>query len=203
MKVDSIAAWVNDCLIFDPTAKTPVGNKRDEGDTLFGSYCRHCDDNGSQGKSNKGFSPDLVEILTSVLGWKVERKSTNTAKVIAGVRLRVPGEDDNIATPEIFLAEKIGSDGSSDGSELLQDKACDGSDGSSLHFGGNKNEGVVGKGCEDSEEGGHFSLDSLPEKGCTPSPAKNENQKPLLEVIKKEAMPESVVVDEFSFPLTA
>ncbi len=109
------------------------GNDGSEIRTLFGSYSKHCKDSGNVAKSNKTFSPDLVELCNSVLGWDVKHKSTNTGKYICGVRLRVLGVDDHIPTQEIFLIEKIKSDGLGDGlgdgSELLLCKENGGSDG--------------------------------------------------------------------------
>ena len=44
---DSLAAWIDDCVIHDPSAKTPVGGDINEADrrkpeTLFGSYGDYC-----------------------------------------------------------------------------------------------------------------------------------------------------------------
>ncbi|WP_414545889.1 DUF3854 domain-containing protein [Nostoc sp. CCY0012] len=138
MRVDSLADWLNDKLIYDPTALTPVGCDRNEGAdgspivTLFGNYSTHCKNSGNQGKSSKTFSPDLVELCNSVLGWNVKHKTTNTGKFICGIRLRVPGQDDLIPTHEVFLERKIKSDGSGDGSgdgsEALQHKESGESD---------------------------------------------------------------------------
>jgi putative DNA primase/helicase len=153
MRVDSLADWLNDKLIYDPTALTPVGCDRNEGSdgseirTLFGSYSKHCRDTGNQAKSTKTFSPDLIELCNSVLGWNVKHKATNTGKFISGIRLRVIGPDDLIPTHEVLLEQKIKSDGSDgsgdgsgDGSESLLYKESDGSDGSTINLMKNKNQ---------------------------------------------------------------
>jgi putative DNA primase/helicase len=83
MRVDSIASWLNDCVIYDPQAKTPVGCNKDEAldrnpVTLYGSYCQHARQSGVGVKSHRNFSPDLIELCNSVLGWEVEHVHTKT-----------------------------------------------------------------------------------------------------------------------------
>jgi putative DNA primase/helicase len=138
MRVDSLADWLNEKVIYDPTAMTPVGSNKNEGadggliKTLFGSYSRHCAETGSQAKASKTFSPDLIELCNSVLGWGVKHKATNTGKFIVGLRLRQTGLDDEIPTHELLLSSSLTHDGKSlegsDGSEVLLDKAFEGSD---------------------------------------------------------------------------
>ncbi|OUL36570.1 hypothetical protein BV372_06860 [Nostoc sp. T09] len=112
-RVDSIAAWLNDWVIYDPLTTTAVGNNRNEAEirsqaiTLFGSYALYCHQTGSSAKSNKNFSPDLLELCKSVLGWQVERKITNNGKFIRGLRLRIPGLDDQIPTHERLLTQRV------------------------------------------------------------------------------------------------
>ncbi|MGF1989100.1 MAG: DUF3854 domain-containing protein [Nostoc sp. ZfuVER08] len=143
MKGDALAAWLNDRVIFDPTAETPVGNDKNEGangqcHTLFGSYARHCLLAGDSAKSYKVFSPDLVEMCQTILGWRVEKHHTNTGKFIKGLRLRVAGQDDNIPTHDCYLMQRVTDsdglrdglgDGLSDGLKPLQNKESDGCDG--------------------------------------------------------------------------
>lgn len=125
-RTDSIAAWLNDWVIYDPTASTPVGSDRHEGKdktpiTLYGSYCLHAQQSGTQSKSVKNFSPDLLELCNRILGWTIEKASTKTGKVIKGLRLRSPGFDDHIPTYEAQLDTPIlTGDGLGDG--LVTDK---------------------------------------------------------------------------------
>jgi putative DNA primase/helicase len=143
-RVDAIAAWLNQCVIADPMAKTPIGSDRFEGEdgstvtTLFGSYNRYCHKAGSKPKNHNNFSPDLLELCRSVLGWSVEKESTNTGKFIRGLRLRVAGIDDLIPTHDYTLAENLikgdgTGDGTGDGSELILHKGFPDGDGSLIN----------------------------------------------------------------------
>ncbi|MGL5131948.1 MAG: hypothetical protein ACRC78_05430, partial [Planktothrix sp.] len=117
MQVDSIAAWLNQHIIFDAIAETPVGCDKNEGEensanciSLFGSYNKHCRAVGDAAKSHKRFTPELLELCRSVLGWSIERRVTNTGKFIRGLRLRRVGQDDGIPTYDYFLIQKISMD---------------------------------------------------------------------------------------------
>lgn len=150
-RTDSIAAWVNDCLIFDPSAKTPIGSNKHEGKddtpiTLYGAYCKHATESGSQSKNIKNFSPDLLELITIILGIKgVEKVITNKGKFIIGLRLRQP-YDENIPTYEGLIenqakakvmGEVMGEmTGEVTAKSLIQQESdgCDGSDGSTLYI---------------------------------------------------------------------
>ncbi|WP_309225749.1 DUF3854 domain-containing protein [Sphaerospermopsis sp. LEGE 08334] len=147
MRVDSIAAWINQSVIHDPEAQTAIGFSKHEGSdggeilTLFGSYSRHCYNLGDSPKSHKNFSPDLLELCKSVLNWPVEKVHTNTGKFIRGLKLRIPGIHDHIPTYDVWLNNRVtvqvtvddgSSDGSSDGSEPLPHKESDGCDGSEV-----------------------------------------------------------------------
>ncbi|MBH8578354.1 hypothetical protein I8752_36535 [Nostocaceae cyanobacterium CENA369] len=71
------------------------------------------------------------------MGWKVEKRHSNTGKFVKGIRLRVAGTDDHIPTHDVYLMSRIKSDGSSDGSsdglsdgsQPLLHKESDGCDG--------------------------------------------------------------------------
>ncbi len=136
VRVDSVAAWLNQHVIYDVTAQARIGCDRNEGidgmpiNTLFGSYNKHCRATGDQAKSHKNFSPDLLEICRSVLGWEVERHVTKTGKIIRGLRLRIDGDDDHLPTHDYALMQLVTvGDGSVDGSQCLQDKDFEKGDG--------------------------------------------------------------------------
>ena len=103
---------MNNWVICDPQAKTPIGNNKNEGEggtpvsTLFGSYVRYCQQSGFIPKAVKNFSPELLELLKTVVKWDVRKGRDNTAKYIEGVRLRVP-EDDHIPTYDYVLEERL------------------------------------------------------------------------------------------------
>ncbi|HEY9747744.1 MAG TPA: DUF3854 domain-containing protein, partial [Allocoleopsis sp.] len=139
MRVDSIAAWLNDRVIYDAQAETQIGNNREEGAngepivTLYGSYCQHARQSGKQIKSHNNFSADLLELCRSVLGWEVDRKITKTGRLIRGLRLRTDG-DGGIPTHEYCLIERVIAgdglgDGLGDGSEPLQNELSSQGDG--------------------------------------------------------------------------
>ncbi len=76
---DSIAAWIEECVIFDERAFTQVGKNKDEwigkdynpdASTLFGSYHNYCRGTGLQGKSLNNFAPELEELCQKVLDYK-------------------------------------------------------------------------------------------------------------------------------------
>jgi P4 family phage/plasmid primase-like protien len=119
VRTDSIAAWVNDCVVVDHQAKTPIGNNKNEGEggapvsTLFGSYVRYCQQSGFVPKAVKSFSPGLEELLMVVLKWNVKKGRDKNAKHIEGIRLRVPGDDDHILTYECVLEERLSTDAES------------------------------------------------------------------------------------------
>ena len=141
-RTDSIAAWLNDCVIYDPNAATPIGSDRHEWKegtpiTLYGSYCHHAQQSGNQAKSVKNFSPDLLELCNTILGWTIQKVTTRNGKIIQGLRLRVTGDDDHIPTYETQLETLLfNSDGLGDGlvtdsvtAETLATQGCDGCDG--------------------------------------------------------------------------
>ncbi|MFB2834088.1 phage/plasmid primase, P4 family [Floridanema evergladense] len=111
LRTNSIAAWLNDCVIPDPMAKTAIGCDKNEGEkdtpkTLFGSYSWHCKGTGDSAKSHKNFSPDLIELCQSVLGWKVERVVGRDGRFIKGIRLRTDN-DKGIPTHEMQLEQAL------------------------------------------------------------------------------------------------
>jgi putative DNA primase/helicase len=142
IRVDSIAAWINQHVIYDPLAETQIGGDRNEGSdgsevtTLFGSYNQHCRKTGDSPKSHKNFSPDLLELCNTVLGWVVERRVAKTGKSILGLRLRTDS-DNHFPTHDYALMQLLGKgdgcgdspgDGRGDGSQALLDKGSDSCD---------------------------------------------------------------------------
>jgi hypothetical protein len=112
LREDSIAAWLNDCVIYDQSVNSAIGGDRNEADkrtpeTLFGSYADYCKRSGMTSKSVTRFSPELIELCQSGLGWEVSRFRTRSATQIAGIRLRVEGQDDHILTHEQSLVESV------------------------------------------------------------------------------------------------
>jgi putative DNA primase/helicase len=95
---DSIAAWIEKCVMFQEGAFTQVGKNKDEWtgsnydptiSTLFGSYHNYCRGAGLQGKSLNNFAPELEELCQKVLGYKfVTRERSMSVRGFRGIRLR-------------------------------------------------------------------------------------------------------------------
>lgn len=95
MRSDNLASWVNDHLI--PTGDLNdwcfVGQTRDDSGSLYASYSAITLATGGKPRSNREFSPALMDLLGNQLGWKVElarsTDSTSRRKVLRGVRIRM------------------------------------------------------------------------------------------------------------------
>lgn len=95
MRSDNLASWVNDHLI--PTGDLNdwvfVGQTRDDSGSLYASYSAITLATGGKPRSNREFSPALMDLLSNQLGWKVElarsTDSTSRRKVLRGVRIRM------------------------------------------------------------------------------------------------------------------
>ena len=94
MQTDSLAAWLNANLIYDPEAFTPVGTKNhNPACSLYANYCQFCEETGVKAKSLSNFSPHLLELCHEI-GWDRVRKSrTKQGYRIHGVRLRTSPDD--------------------------------------------------------------------------------------------------------------
>ena len=99
IRQDSIAAWVEECVVFEEEAFTQVGKNKNEWkdkdynpsmSTLFGSYHQYCIGAGYQGKGLNNFAPDLLDLCQKVLGHKdVHRGRTGSGiRGFKGIRLR-------------------------------------------------------------------------------------------------------------------
>ena len=102
IRTDSIAAWVNEWVIYDPTVKTQIASDRNEWadkeydaqlSTLFGSYSYYCRISGLQAKGKNNFSSDLIELCQQTLGWgDVQRgRDGQGRRVICGLKLQTHG----------------------------------------------------------------------------------------------------------------
>jgi putative DNA primase/helicase len=114
VRTDSIASWLNDCVVFDALSTTTIGSDRTEGlsgdvpITLYGSYALHCHRTGTNPKANKNFSPDLLELCNHILGMTVEKVHTKVGKLIKGMRLRT-AQDIDLPTLDFQMLEAVTS----------------------------------------------------------------------------------------------
>ena len=150
VRSDSITAWLNEHVIHDPFAFSTVGNDKTQKETLFGSYWNFCDRTGSRAKGSREFSPSLIDLCQSILGWEdVERKRLGGigTRGIAGLRLRTAADADVPFLLESLVHESEAMStntvtgegdvtgqsnpvtGTCDGSEALLSESCDGCDG--------------------------------------------------------------------------
>ncbi|MBD1930441.1 MULTISPECIES: phage/plasmid primase, P4 family [Cyanophyceae] len=127
IRTNSVAAWLNDRVIRDRLAITPIGNNSEDSRTLYGDYHTYCRGSGTSPRASKNFSPDLLELCQSILGWKeVQKVHQKTGNAIQGLRLRNDGDRD-IPTYDYRLFQAVkGSEGYGEGygegSESLQGK---------------------------------------------------------------------------------
>ncbi|MEO8890251.1 MAG: DUF5906 domain-containing protein, partial [Coleofasciculaceae cyanobacterium] len=129
IRTDSIAAWVNEWVIYDTSAKTLIGSNRNEWSdsaydastsTLFGSYNLYCRNTGLQAKGKNNFSSDLIELCQQTLSWEVAYcRGSNGERMIRGLRLRTRGDTDPI------LEDKLTTDNSDNLFENLFDNPSD------------------------------------------------------------------------------
>lgn len=105
IRENPIAGFLNDKLIYDPTAQTQVGDSPEAEGSLYAAYALYCKAQGHSPKAIKNFSPDLLELCQITLGWQVEKVHTKVGKVIRGLRVRTAA-DAHIGTWDFELKEK-------------------------------------------------------------------------------------------------
>jgi putative DNA primase/helicase len=96
---DSLAAWINECIIHNPEAFTPSGQDKDDTSSLFGNYYQYCLQAGVIPKSRNNFNSEVKDICNFELGWtdvKGTKKRVNTPNPVAvfsGLRLRTDNDN--------------------------------------------------------------------------------------------------------------
>jgi P4 family phage/plasmid primase-like protien len=94
IRTDSIAAFYEECLIYDPKPTTYDGDKvvyeRDWvlAANVYKAYRQFCSDTGFAAKHQNNFCPSLVNLLVDKLEKDVSSRKTKIGKVIDGLRLR-------------------------------------------------------------------------------------------------------------------
>lgn len=81
---DSIAAWVDERLIYDPTAEISYT-------ALYENYRDFCQQSGNQSKSKNKFSDQLPEVC-ELLQWEFSKHKTAYGRVVRGLKIRQPGD---------------------------------------------------------------------------------------------------------------
>jgi len=98
-----IAQWLNDCVIYDPQAKTPIGTiSKCDGqieakfDKIYPSYVNYCEAICVKSLSLPRFVPLLEELCQSQLELKnVKRKRDNKGSFFLCLRIRHADDDEN------------------------------------------------------------------------------------------------------------
>jgi phage/plasmid-associated DNA primase len=98
IRTDSIAAFYEEKLIYDPKPTEYEGDKLVYGRdwvtaaNAYKSYREFCADTGFAPKHQNNFCPSLVNLLVDKLEKDVKSRRTSIGRVIDGVRLRVIGD---------------------------------------------------------------------------------------------------------------
>jgi phage/plasmid-associated DNA primase len=117
IRTDSIAAFYEECLIYDPKPTTYDGDKVSyERDwvlaaNVYKAYRQFCSDTGFSAKHQNNFCPSLVNLLVDKLEKDVRSRKTKVGKVIDGLRLRsildLVGDEVTTVTTNLDFSEKI------------------------------------------------------------------------------------------------
>lgn len=109
---NSIAAWLNESVILDPDAESRIGNDKNNGKTLFGSYWQYCDNIGVRPLPGSQFTPALLDLCQNVLKLPVSKGRNKQFHYFAGLRLRT-SNDVHIPVWQEWVV--LHSDGQEDG----------------------------------------------------------------------------------------
>jgi putative DNA primase/helicase len=102
-RVDSIAAWVDDCLLLNPDHQIKVGSDKNDASSLFGSYQIHCRNSGGEPKGLRDFSEMVLNLLKLIFpGRSFDKKRTRQGYVLTGVALRDEIDLDPFLTDVLF-----------------------------------------------------------------------------------------------------
>ncbi|WP_171815452.1 DNA primase family protein [Stanieria cyanosphaera] len=84
---DSVAAWIDECISYDPNAEAYVGNNNSATDRLYPNYLRYCQTNNLHPVSVTKFSTE-IDKLCSELDWNIERKRDSQGQKIRGLKIK-------------------------------------------------------------------------------------------------------------------
>lgn len=111
IREDSIAAWLDERLIYDPNAQTPYMK-------LYEDYKDYCQESSNQAKSKNRFSDELLEMCQSIQ-WKIEKRRLKHGRVITGLKLRSHESYEDYPTYQEQLEEKVNKEGDDLGDDLV------------------------------------------------------------------------------------
>jgi putative DNA primase/helicase len=114
IRINSVAAWLEECCQFDPHSKSVIGRNKDELDpvTLYGSYGAFCRGAGFQPRSLNNFSQDVIDTAKTFFSIELIKTRTNTTRLLSGVRLVAIGDkpvttSDNLVTTSDNLSDNL------------------------------------------------------------------------------------------------
>ena len=205
MRTDSLAAWLNECVVKKSSVDgyyEEVGSNIDDDTSLFGSYQQWCKRTGSKPVGLREFSPRLLDLCQSVIGWgDVEKRRLTTGdhkgrQIISGLTLRTDTSIEPCPIDALVDAARVKSEGSSEGSVKDRVKA------ETLDIQG-------GEECEESDQlyGEKKDLDDLSPPTVADAMVESEGQK--TEPLEKSASdpshpspPVIATVPAFTAPFT-
>ncbi len=115
ISTNSLAAWLNDNLVYDPESFTYVGNALkskdetevylDSGLKLYPNYCRHAVGSGLGQISKNHFRSRLIDLCQHQLKLEgvEDEKDHRHGKFIRGLRLRTDADSDPPLLEQVFL----------------------------------------------------------------------------------------------------
>lgn len=92
MRMDSVTAWLNECILPDSHGSERIGMDKTDATTLYGSYFQYCDRTGSRAKGSREFSPALLDLINNILHWDVGKKRLTSGFILEGLRLRAAAD---------------------------------------------------------------------------------------------------------------
>lgn len=88
-RVDSIAAWLEECVVIHPEYQHKVGSDKTDTSTLFGSYQTFCKASDGIPKGLRDFSEILISLVEMLFPeQKFEKHRTKNGWIIKGISLR-------------------------------------------------------------------------------------------------------------------
>ncbi|MCC5660684.1 phage/plasmid primase, P4 family [Nostoc sp. XA010] len=104
ISTNSIAGWIDECVIRDGTSKCAIGSDKTDSKTLFGSYTQWCRKSGSSAPTLRTFSLNLLDFCNSTMRWDDVKKLRNSqGYYIDSLRLRQLGNDDHLPSPLVSV----------------------------------------------------------------------------------------------------
>ena len=107
MRTNSVAAWFNDCAIYNPDVLSPLQASNGSEEPLYPSYREWCKEGGMPPESRNNFAADLIDLAANTLGLEgIDRRRRSSYRGITGIRVRTAA-DKEIPTYEHQLLQQV------------------------------------------------------------------------------------------------